>query len=157
MPGERGSVLHKARVVAKRKVVYPPRVGLAMKAQRRGRRSRFAIMVAFDQYQLERCIPFAPLVQCRQRRRRVRLTRVKQVSEKNDRARLHAIDQLAEACQSVRSRAVRHWYAECAERSRFSEMHVRQNEPAAFAPECRALRRQYPGGAADPNLRRGQQ
>ena len=47
------------------------------------------------------------------------------------------------------------WHAQCAERRSFSEVRVGDSQPAALAPERRALRRQRPCCAADLNVQRG--
>ena len=95
MPGKCESRVDKAWVMAKSEVLNAPRIAFGADTQRRRRGAGVAIVVSFDQHQIDGRVALAPRVQRRQCLRRVCLSRMKKIAQKNDGAWLQPIDEPA--------------------------------------------------------------
>jgi hypothetical protein len=130
------------RMVAERDRAQAPRFGLHLDSEPGRRSTGGEIVVAFDQHEVERCVPCAPCLQHSQRRIRMRLARVKEIAEEHDGRRLQPFNQARQARKRFTRRSLRDRHAPGAECGRLAEVRVGDDKPAAIAPERSAIGQQ---------------
>jgi hypothetical protein len=108
MPGECECAANELRVVAERHRAHAPGLGLDADFEPSRRRASSAIVIAFDQHQVESRMPRAPGTDRFERRARMRLARVEQIAEENDGLRAKTFDQARQPRQRPARRSFRH-------------------------------------------------